>query len=217
MREIFSSYWQALIHPFQVHHALRAKRLAGGVVIGPGFQAQAEPLDFVEGISISWIWACFYGLYSLLGMMIGLAFLDHALARPESLFMTLWSYEAQRFTVYFVILEVILFPLSQFFYLKFWGMLIKFFCVLFDMEERREEVTAEVVNHSLTSNFFLIIPVFGKVLRYGASLFYLYAGLRANIGLNMPQAMMVLFAPIMLVLFFVFLLILYFALIISLI
>jgi hypothetical protein len=203
MKSLLSIYCNALFRPFHTHRELRLNR--------------TEPMDTVEAISLSWMFSSAKALYSLIAIIFALYWLDQSPNLNDSFAVNLWATQVQRFTVYVILLEFILFPIGEYFYMKFWGLVIKFFCLLFELEEdNRERLAREVANYSLASNVFLAVPIFGQLLRHLAGLFLIYAGLRNNIGFNPLQAAIVLLAPLLLVMFFIFLSMLYIVLIISL-
>lgn len=210
MSDFFKIYFHALMRPFHTHELLRQQRES--IALDP----QEEEFGLVEALSVSWVFASAKALYSLIAIILGLYWVGQSPELSESFFVSMWSHQVQKITVYMVLLEFILFPISQLFYTKFWGLLIKFFCLLFDMEKDRERLSSEVATYSLASNLFLLIPVFGQLIRHLAGLVLIYAGLRKNIGFNVLQSLMVLLAPFILVLFFIFLTLLYIVLIISL-
>ncbi len=209
MKEIFHHYFLSMTRPFWLHEQLKLNRDNTAKIIS---------FDFVEVLSISWLMMVIKGIYSVIALLIGLEWMAGTTGEGQSFALDLWSKQTQKITLYVIILEVILFPMTLYFYAKFWAVILKFFCVLFNREEQNtEQITSEIINHSLVSNFFLIIPIFGGLIRHIAGLFYLFAGLRRNLGFNVLQSLMVLTAPLILLLFILFLTLLYIVLIISMI
>jgi hypothetical protein len=205
-----------LAFPFETHETLRLQHEVG--VIGPLHkQNNIASFDFLEGLVMSWLWAMIRSFYSLLAIAVSLLWFDQLNNPSDGFSLMLWSSHVQKLTIFFVLLDVIIFPFTQFFYIKFWGLIVKFFCQLYDLEGITEERVKEVITQSMAANFYLVIPIFGQLLRYAASFFYLYAGLRANLKMNTVQALTILVAPLFIFMFFIFVVLLYFVLILSLI
>lgn len=227
MKELFQTYLMSLLRPFATQERLRSQRVAGmrnsSEVVSLFGEAPEvnefetdSSLTFVDAMGMSWILSILKAVYAITAMLIGLKWLG-VMGEEGSYIRGLqfWSDRAQTITVFMIILEVILFPLTLWFYAKFWGVVIRFFGDVFDAQGDCAHISEQIVNHSLSSHFFLIIPVFGELAKHVSSLVLIYAGLRRNMGLGTIQSFIVLLSPLMLLLFIIFLTLLYLALMIS--
>lgn len=227
MKELFQTYVMSLVRPFATQERLRLQRESGmrkeqGVVSLFGEAPQVNEfetdssLSFVDAMSMSWFLSILKALYAVVAMLIGLEWLG-VMGEDGSYIKELqfWSERTQTITVFMITLEVILFPLTLWFYAKFWGVVIRFFGDVFEVEGDCTQISEQIVNHSLSSHLFLVIPVFGELAKHASSLVLIYAGLKRNMGLNTIQSLIVLLSPLMLLLFIIFLTLLYLALMIS--
>jgi hypothetical protein len=215
LNNLFRRYFGMLAFPFETHDRLRYLHENGPT--GPiHTQSDDSSFDFIEGLAVSWIWAMFRAFYSLAAIYLSFYWVD-SLSSPASnnFGLTVWSTQVQKITIFFILIDVIIFPFTQFFYIKFWGLIVKFFQQLYDLDKVGEERVKEVVTQSMAANFYLVIPIFGHLLRYAASFFYLYAGLKSNLKMSTIQASTVLSAPLFIFMFIVFMMMLYFVLIFS--
>lgn len=227
MKELFQTYLMSLLRPFVTQERLRLQREAGmrntsRVVSLFGeaprvneFETDSS-LTFVDAMSMSWMLSILKALYAIIAMLIGLEWLG-VMGEEGSYIKGLrfWSDRAQTITVFMIILEIILFPLTLWFYAKFWGVVIRFFGDVFEVEGDCTHISEQIVNHSLSSHFFLVIPIFGELAKHVSGLVLIYAGLKRNMGLSTIQSFIVLLSPLMLLLFIIFLTLLYLVLMIS--
>ena len=109
---------------------------------------------------------------------------------------------------------MVLFPLGAFVFVKFWGLLLRFFIRLYELPVKDEErAVDEVVAGSLTSHMFLVVPIFGEIAKHISSMVFLFAGLRSNLGMSVLQALMVVISPLFIIFFAILVLGLYIALV----
>lgn len=203
-----------LAFPFETHDLLRVQHESGPR--GPIYQlSEDRSFDFIEGLALSWLFTIVRAFYSMAAIYLSFYWVDVMNPSASTMSLSLWSSHIQKITIFFILIDVIIFPFTQFFYIKFWGLIVKFFSQLFDMQEVSEERIKEVVTQSMAANFYLVIPIFGQLLRYLASFFYLYAGLRSNLKMNTLQASTVLTAPLFIFMFLIFMILLYLVLIFS--
>jgi hypothetical protein len=227
MKELFQIYLMSLLRPFATQERLRVQREAGmrnspEVISLFGEAPQVNEfetdssLTFVDAMCMSWTFSILKAVYAIIAMLIGLEWLG-VMGQEGGYLEELkfWSNRAQTITVFMIILEVILFPLTLWFYAKFWGVVIRFFGDVFDVKGDCTNISEQIVNHSLSSHFFLIIPIFRELAKHVSSLMLIYAGLKRNMGLSTIQSLIVLLSPVMLLLFIIFLTLLYIVLMIS--
>lgn len=220
MKELFQIYARSLFRPFATQESLRVLRLSTHNQSIFAFQKVSSPtggaLSFLDAMSISWVMVLIKAIYAMVALLIGVYWLG--ILGDEGRFISglkFWGTTAQTITIFMIIFEVILFPLTLWFYTKFWGVVIRFFGELFEVEGDMNQISEQIVNHSLSSHLFLIIPVFGEMVKHLAGLTLIYAGLKNNMRLNTMQSLMVLLSPLILLLFIMFLSALYLVLMLS--
>jgi hypothetical protein len=226
MNSIVNDYITAFLHPFRTHEGLSLNRdlarkkinqsplsIADEDHIEDVEQLKTTGLSFVEVLSISWVLAVINGIYS-----IGLTYLgfltSDALNDSEDLSFLVngnISVEGQKVLISWAIVQVIFFPVTLWLYSKVWMVVIKFFGSLFDFEGDLEDVSAQIVNHSMVTNLFLIIPIFGEMVRHFSSVIYLFAGLKKNMRLTTLQSLIVVCSPLFIFVLLIVLVIMYFS------
>lgn len=206
---ILSNYVKYFLHPFETHRELYRSREHG--------EHESDRPKLVDFISISWLFMMVKAMYALVFLYIGKKSSEYLLEQETiSNLLGPGAAEIHRFIILFTIFEVILFPVALWFYAKFWGLIINFFCTLFDNNRPdKDQVVEEVVATSLTANMFLLVPIIGELGKYFSALFFLYAGLRENLKFSKVQSIVVLLGPLLLLLLFIFILFVYLFLIIS--
>lgn len=211
MIELIGDYLDFFLRPFSRHREMRKIRFSGRLQIVDELASENKAPQFTDFLSISWVFvmiAAFYGLFSLI--------LGHYLRQdhPSSfLFSSEFVAKASQITILGILLEVIFYPLSIWIYVKFWNAIIKFFGKLYGLQGDLDELAEEVSTGSLVGHFFLIIPIFGPTVKNMASLFYLFAGLRANMGMGTAQSFVVILTPFLLLMGLIVMMLLYFVII----
>ncbi|PIK15056.1 hypothetical protein [Halobacteriovorax sp. JY17] len=217
MNQIIREYLITFLHPFKTHEVLRESRaLTKPLVLASELKEQEiqykTGLSFIEVMSISWVMAIINGIYSIgmiyFGYVTGM-FMSES-DTLSSLISNNISLEYQKILISWSILQVIIFPITLWFYAKVWTVIIRFFGSLFEFEGNLEEVTAQVVNHSIVTNLFLVIPIFGEMIRHFCSIIYLFAGLRSNMSFSILQSLITVCSPLIIFVLFIVLGIIYF-------
>lgn len=226
MNIIVNDFITAFLHPFKTHESLSLNRelatkkireaslsIATEEHINDVARSEDQGLSFVEVLSISWILAVINGIYS-----IGLTYLgflaSDALSDSEELSFLVngdISVEGQKILVSFAIVQVIFFPVTLWLYSKVWMVVIKFFGSLFDFDGDLESVSSQIVNHSMVTNIFLVVPIFGEMVRHFSSIIYLFAGLKKNMRLTTLQSLIVVCSPLFIFVLLIVLVIMYFS------
>ena len=168
-------------------------------------------------MSVSWIFIIFHATYSLIGITIGLNS-THCAQEELSYVMSSASAGIASYSIFSLLLNVVLFSLFFWVYGRFWINILKVFTNVFEKYEDEEEIEErceEVVANSLTAHTFLVIPIVGDFLQKFSFLIYLYAGLRRNLGLNVFQSLLILMCPLILILLAIFLMVMSFGLLIA--
>jgi hypothetical protein len=219
---LLRKYLEVFLHPFKTQSALRRVRIEQqhSVTSIAGVQDQPINLNLTETISISWLFALFRTFYTVVSIQFGfhifsMVNMGEADSKLKSLFLPNIQFSGQRIVILLVLLEVVLFPIFVYFYVKFSTMVIRFFSNLFDTDTN-EETIEQTVSHSLSSNVLLIVPIFGEFLRLLTTVIHLFAGLRNNFGMTRLQSSVVMISPFFMLIGFVMLNILYLFLVLSL-
>ncbi len=227
MLDIMYSYFYSFLHPFKQHDALREAREAYTTQAGKpnlrlaeeeqSSQELDEGLSFIEIMSVSWMLMMVRTIYSVFSIYLGLITYNYMSDETglSNILLPQFTFSAQKILLFVVLLEAVFYPAMLWFYTKFWGVLIRFFANLFEFEGDAEKVTGQIVNYSLVSNMFLMIPVFGELGKHFSSIIYLFAGLRKNMQLTSLQAVIVIASPMFLLLLFFFLILIYMVMIFS--
>lgn len=212
MTEVLNLYFHSLLHPFKVQEFFRKdrelKQLAKEERIFT--VVEDEPLKvtgltFIESMSVSWLFYFFKSFYDILAIYIGWnAFTT--LNPVESEYLASINLATNKIVLFGIIFKVILFPLGLWLYSKFWVNIIKLFSVLFEKDKDNEKIAVEIVNQSLSTHAYLVVPFFGELIQLLANMVYLYAGLRRNLELNRVQSLLVIISPLILFLLILFLL-----------
>ncbi len=233
MNELLNNYLHACLHPWLTHDLLNLRRKQRNVrretpaleivgedtLVAQRVKSEEEKVGvtFHEAMSISWIFAIFHATYLLIGMTMGLNSNEWA-GEEFAGMMNSASAGIMAYSVFSLLLNVVLFPLYFWLYGRFWINLLKICTNVFEKIEDEEEVESrceEVVAQSLTSYTFLVIPIIGDFLHKLSFLIFLYAGLRRNLGLNLFQSITILLCPLLLILLLIFLMFMSFALMIA--
>ena len=156
-------------------------------------------IEFSEGLCISWIFYIIKSFYELLiflmeASVLKLFSLGGVLAYGIKM-------NATQIQIGVLIAGVLFFPVSLWIYAKFWTGALFVGSHLFRpelSEEDRVIIAKEVVDNSLTSHMFLVIPFIGGLASFVASLIYLYAGLRENFKFHTLQSLVILLLPLFL-------------------
>ena len=237
MNQLLNNYLSACLHPWLIHDLLNQKRKQKYVkretpaleIVGAetsasqkvsekvSEQGEKVGVTFHEAMSISWIFAIFHATYLLIGITMGLNSNEWA-GEELAEMMSSASAGIMAYSIFSLLLNVVLFPLYFWLYGRFWINLLKVGTNIFEKIEDEDEVDTrceEVVAHSFTSYTFLVIPIIGDFLHKLTFFIYLYAGLRRNLGLNLFQAILILLFPLILILLLFFLMLMSFGLMVA--
>lgn len=211
MKELFIKYINIFFHPFVSHGELRRKRqdidhghvlsMVGGTEFNRGTvvldETESGEVTFTEALGVSWIFMMIKTLYSLVFIHIGIHFFQYLGEHTEFKKIILPGIQvgSQKLSLFIILMEVALFPFFVWVYVKFWSVIIRFFTNLFETPNS-EEGLRQVVNYSLSSHFFYLIPIFGELGKHVSSLFLIFAGLKRNLGFNNLQSLLVIVSPL---------------------
>jgi len=225
--DVLYDYFYTFLHPFKQHDSLRKSResqMAGGEnanlrIANDGEESVIDngSMSFIEIMSVSWMLMMVRTIYSVISIYLGLITYNYMSEESgfSNLLLPQFTFSTQKILLFFVLLEAVFYPVVLWLYTKFWGVLIKFFANLFEFEGDTQKVSDEIVNYSLVSNMFLMIPIFGELGKHFSSIIYLFAGLRKNMQLTSLQSVIVIASPMFLLLLLMFLIIIYMVMIFS--
>jgi hypothetical protein len=221
------NYIDLLLHPIKSHESLaeeraqneRMKKNRNFSLVGEEDQEVHEKktfiLDFASFATISWIFVFIFAMYSLCFFHLG-EFLRDDLTEGGFFSSVLGtSIFQKKVFIISLLFETVFFPLAAWVYIKFWRVVIVFFANLFDKEVEAEGLD-EVVNTSLVGNFFLVIPVLGKIFKSISQVFYIFIGLKHNLKFTTIQSFIVIVSPLILVGMFLLFIAMYIMLIVNL-
>ena len=211
MGELWHDFWFAFLHPVKLHQFLRQQRQAvplaedpnltlpfpgmtNGTLSSPASYSLAAPigapLSSGETIAIVWPLVIIKSFYTLLAIAVGLASMNRFQMVMANPFPGDWKF-TQYTIVCSALFSAVLAPLVLGIYLKIWQWVLQFFGRLFDRSSETSSAAKEVVNYSLASYWFLLIPILGPMMQRLAQIVYLFLGLRQNIGLSRIQSVAV--------------------------
>ena len=220
--QIMSVYFGAFFHPFKTQRDMRDNRMQElwesqherqGVHVLPTASAgQKNPSHFIsleETVGVSWLLEVMSTFYRLLWMYMGIKFFEYQseLSSAElitEMFRDQIHTASQMLFLFWILLGAVFFPVSTWFYAKFWTVVIKFFTDLFEKDAdekgayKLDAVIDQVICQSLTSHSLYIVPIMGKSLAHFLGLFYLFIGLRQNLGFSNSQSALVIISPLIL-------------------
>ncbi len=202
----FYCYFDILLHPAKHHRAWRRNRLIQKLDTrqlnllplspSPTPSLRSDNLGLIDYICLSWpfrLIEAFYEIFSLL----------YAGTLWQPSFPVLQGVDKQSF-LFKILLGATLFPLGAYIYTRFWRFIILSGLKLFSEDailgdkKGLEESVEKVVDSSLVSHAWLILPFFGDLLRGISSFVYLYWGLRENLLLDNKKTFFLLFCPFLL-------------------
>lgn len=212
MTEILNQFVINFLHPFKTHGELRdarEKRLVEEwskpltlAENSEDTEVESSRLSFFDALSVSWLLYIIRGFYALAALHLGFhAFSFIQESRITEHLIPNLNIGMQKLALFVIILKIIFFPLGLWIYCKFWQFIISFFANLFEAPGDIDEISEEIVNQSLSSRLFYTIPILGDLGVTLSALFFLFAGLRRNLGLNPLQSMMVIISPVILMAF----------------
>ena len=178
-----------------------------------------EEMDLVLSMTVSWIFAIIKAIYAVIALTMGYHFFDAYISNDNfSVLSSLTdNFSPQKILLLAILLEVVFFPLTIWVFAKIWKVLIKFFALLFRVEGDIDSIADEIINTTLASHIFFLIPVIGRVAQIVASLVYIFAGLKNNLRMSNLQAVTVLISPILVLLVFIFFVVVSFFMLINII
>lgn len=211
---ILENYFAIFFSPFKVHKKLAATRYnLTHHLLKPSLQLLSsdniidnqesvvtsidENLNLTELIICSWPFAFVAAFWKLLTIFLGLYSYKYlSQSGVGGLDWPAQTIKMQSFITIEILFEMILFPLYAWIYVKVWKEVISFSLRIFNREERNDEAVAQVASFSIVSSAYSMIPILGGVAKNLAGPFYIYAGLRQNLGLSRLQGLLTIVSPL---------------------
>ncbi|EQC51397.1 hypothetical protein M901_2458 [Bacteriovorax sp. DB6_IX] len=214
------------MHPIKSHRDFanqrmeqeRMKKLRNFTLVDqddPVTEKKGLVLDFATFAFISWVFVFIFSIYSL--SFFHLSEIIKPVIEEEGFLSGLLSSNdfQKKLFLFSLLFEVVFFPLAAWVYVKFWRVIISFFASLFDKQVEAEGLD-EVVNTSLVGNFFLVIPILGKLFKSISQIFYIFLGLKHNLKFTTIQSFIVVISPLIFVGMFIIFMAMYIMLIVNL-
>jgi len=178
-----------------------------------------KELSFEELLVMSWVMQIIWAFYSLFTVYLGLVTYNYMSneATISSMIMEQMNFKFQKFSIFFLLTEVILYPVVFYFTYRFMKTVLNFYSDIFLFEGDRDKTFHQVLTPFYCANIFLILPIGGRVISYFAQAFYLYRGLVKKMEFTNLQSMLILLTPLFLVFLFSILIVAYFVFLLSLI
>ena len=192
MREAFSHYFTVFLHPVKSHEFFRKRRR------GENLQEEGDLRvpSFIEILCISWVFVIAGAFYSVFSMdFFSSLFVPEGFSKISGM---LFEKLTRRIGLFFVLIEVILFPLFMFLYVKIWEIIIGLFSNLYSLQDEEKKGISEVVYLSASTNIFLLIPILGHHLRFFVGLFYIFVGLKKNLNFSVFRSIVITVSPLIL-------------------
>ncbi|MBT7610327.1 MAG: hypothetical protein HN576_11260 [Bacteriovoracaceae bacterium] len=216
---LLKKYFEVFLHPFRTQSALRRARIEKQNSISKIGGTNNQPIDLslTETTSISWLFAIFRTFYTVVSIKFGYHILNmiDSDSKLKTLFLPNIKFSGQRVVLLLVLLEIVLFPILVYFYVKLSTVVIRFFSDLFETNTP-EETIEQTISHSLSANILLIVPIFGGFLRLLMTSVHLFAGLRNNFGMTRMQSSVIMISPLFMLVGFVLINFLYLIMVFSL-
>ncbi len=226
--QVIQIYLKTFLHPFETqrkirHFRERDKWFQGheGTDLIPMKRPVSSSntiLGIEESIAISWLMAAVYAFYEVFWIFLGLMFFEHhanfGLAEYfDGILRTNIQMLSKAFVIFWIFFKLTFFPVTIWFYSKFWMVVIRFFAGLFNYDDGRQydgpgadqkkqqeidQIADQVVCQAISSHALLLVPVFGRMLAHFLSVFYIFIGVRNNLGLSTLQSVAVIISPLIL-------------------
>lgn len=177
-------------------------------------------IGYFELMGISWMMHIVYALYSVMAIYLGLMTYEYVTQSENftHLMLSSFSTSLQKYNIFNLLFQVILYPFIFQFGYKFWAYLLKFFADIFNIkkEDDYDDRVEELLSSVYSANILLAFPVFGSILSVLVQGYYLFIGSIAKLGFSKLQALLVVMAPLFLTFIMTMLVVAYITFIVSL-
>jgi len=190
VNDVLMRYMQCFLHPVESQKKVNAQTDNVVGIHGHEVEARHNHLSFEEGLVFSWLFALMQSFYTVLIMNLGLNLFPVAksvasrMGKPYAL------------QIFFIILEVVLFPLSYWFFTKFWSKVVFICSQMFSLEPEEGQVACEdIIIKAMSANALLVVPFFGQAFCKLLTAVYLFLGVKTRLGFSSLQAFIVMLVP----------------------
>ncbi|MBI2520530.1 MAG: hypothetical protein HYV97_08930 [Bdellovibrio sp.] len=209
MKEMFKYYLEGALHPFLVHERYYQFRhkpisLLESEEDKDNNDYFEKGVNFATLILLSWPFIIFEAFYRIGGFHLSEWLVDNFLGDGELATYFIRAQSTLNFQIFIILLKVVSFPIIAWIMVKIWEAIITFFHHFLGKDDGDLPGIAQTVNNTLTSHVFLLIPLFGPLLKWLSMLIQMYGGLRYNLRYSRLQATIVLLSPFILLAFFIF-------------
>jgi hypothetical protein len=204
MTEILYSYIYLFMHPFKSQDYLRKLRTPQGVTRGEmddvgsdfGGGVTFTELSIPEAISVSWIFYIIKSFYFLMTILLSVAVYYYFSATVDMGIVATFTFKWQKFAIIFILFDVVLFPVTLWFYSELWRYTVLVAGKLFQVKGDVNQMAKQIIASSMSTHTYLVVPIFGGVVQFFMFFFHLFAGLHKNMEMTKLQAAVVLISPI---------------------
>ncbi len=208
MTQLLRYYLEGALHPFLIQERYYQFRHRPIGAVEPSIEEDTiyfeKGIDFATLVLISWPLVIFEAFYRIFGFHISEWLVENYFSDSE---VSNYFYRAETtltFQIFIILLKVVSFPVIAWALVRIWEAIITFFHHFLGKDDSDLPGISQVVNNTLSSHVFLLIPVFGPVIKWLSMLTQLYGGLRYNLRYTRLQAVAVLLSPLILLAFFAF-------------
>lgn len=177
-------------------------------------------ISYFELMGVSWSLHILYALYSVISIYLGLLTYEYVSQSQNFTHIVLnnFSSSLQKFNIFNLLFQVILYPFIFQFGYKFLAYVLKFFGDIFNIkkDENFDDSVDELLSSVFSANILLAFPVIGSLLSLIVQAYYLFIGARAKLGFSKMQALLVLMTPLFLTFLMTMLVVAYITFIVSL-
>ena len=202
MQEVFYNFFIRFLHPVKVHTFFASVKSIHYPWIG---RKPLRRIQLSEVVLVSWILVMVQTVWFMTAMSGIHSFI---LRQDISLFLPRQLLVMHGISLLSLVGITVFFPVFALVYNKFWLAIIGFYLNLYKIDRHKQHME-EVVNSSFVSNIFLLIPIFGPLMRNTAVFLFLFIGLSKNLGMTLPQSLLVLLTPLILFLLLLFFILLW--------
>ncbi len=196
---LIEDFIYCFLHPYRIHEYWRHRIPLPGI-----HHTRDITLTIGESLAISWMFAIIKAIIQVLFIYILAIFFRNFILSSfpiAEMYQVSGLLSPYYIFVISLILDIIFFPVMTFIMAQFWMWLIKFYGKYLD-ESESEKKAEEIITVALTTHVFYLVPIIGEFLQKIFFMFYIYAGLRKNLGANRVVSLLIIFTPIFLTIAF---------------
>lgn len=188
--DLLYSYITYLIHPFKSHKFLMGESVE--------LKGNVKKLSLYEAIGASWIFIVINGFFRILLINFTLIMFFEFTELGDGLIGQLIhnkNYSGFYFLILSTVLDVVFFPVLTLIIVHFWEFIIKVYGRFLGIESDLDQKARDILTVSLSSNIFMVIPIFGDFCQKLASIFLMFTGIRQQFGTTTALSLCILMTP----------------------